>query len=120
MVVLMVVPVVVVVVVVIVVVVVVVVVVRAAVPSYECQGGEGEAGGAHAHSADEARSASESVGVALAHAGPQSAAYPQGPYDTSLSAYPLLCLTLTSCPHAHVSYIMEEGACRIQSRWFIL
>ena len=49
---LMVVPVVMVVVVVIVVVVVVVVVVMAAVPSYECHGGEGEARGAHARSAD--------------------------------------------------------------------
>ena len=62
MVVLMVVPVVVVVVVVIVV-VVVVVVVMAAVPSYECQGGEGEARGAHARSAEAA--ARRSVGVAL-------------------------------------------------------
>ena len=61
MVVLMVVPVVVVVVVVIVVVVVVVVVVMAAVPSYECQGGEGEARGAHARSADAGCRASRSA-----------------------------------------------------------
>ena len=48
----MVVPVVMVVVVVVIVVVVVVVIVLAAVPSYECQGGEGETRGAHARSAD--------------------------------------------------------------------
>ena len=55
----MVVPVVMVVVVVVIVVVVVVVVVLAAVPSYECQGGEGETRGAHARtswSASECRS----------------------------------------------------------------
>jgi len=66
MVVLMVVPVVVVVVVVIVVVVVVVVVVMAAVPSYECQGGEGEARGAHARSADASQ---ERVGECRSRAG---------------------------------------------------
>ena len=94
MVVLMVVPVVVVVVVVIVVVVVVVVVVMAAVPSYECQGGEGEARGAHARSADASQ---ERVGECRSRA----RAAVRG---------------LPPCPHAHVSYIMEEGTCRIQRR----
>ena len=74
MVVLMVVPVVVVVVVVIVVVVVVVVVVMAAVPSYECQGGEGEARGAHARSADARPGARRRVSESRSP-GPQSAAY---------------------------------------------
>ena len=100
----MVVPVVMVVVVVVIVVVVVVVVVMAAVPSYECQGGEGEARGAHAAAPTRGQ---ERVGECRSCA-----------HGAAVRGLPPLFSVLHLLPartHAHVSYIME-GTCRIQRR----